>query len=52
MIKGCKQTNKLPNGNDPYVISFDEFVKYSTGYSSYEELEKEMNKEKGKGKSW
>jgi hypothetical protein len=56
--KMIKQTNKspnqAPNGNDPNSITFDEFVKYLTGYSFYEQLEDEMDKEydysKGKEK--
>jgi hypothetical protein len=43
--KMINQTNKLPNGNYSTSISFDEFIKYSTGYSSYKQLEDAMNKE-------
>jgi hypothetical protein len=39
-----RQTSELPNGYDLNSISFDEFVKYLTGYSSYEQLADEMNK--------
>jgi hypothetical protein len=47
-----KQTNKPTNGDGPNSISFDEFIKYLTGYSSYEQLENEMNKayDRPKGK--
>jgi hypothetical protein len=55
MIKQTnKSPNRPPNGNDSNSITFDEFIKYLTGYSSYEQLEDEMNKEynrpKGKEK--
>jgi hypothetical protein len=57
MIKQTtKQTKQPPDKNDPNSITFDEFIKYLTGYSSYEQLADEMNKEydrpKGKKKPW
>jgi hypothetical protein len=40
-------------GNDPNSITFDELIRYLTGYSSYEQLEDAMNKEyDGKEKPW
>ena len=46
MTKQTNQMNKPPNGDYSTSISFDEFIKYSTGYSSYKQLEDAMNKEK------
>jgi hypothetical protein len=43
MVKQPNQTNKPPKGDYSTSISFDEFTKYLTGYSSYKQLEDAMN---------
>jgi hypothetical protein len=47
-ITMTRQPTEPLTGNDPNSISFDEFIKYLTGYSSYEQLADEMSKGKEK----